>query len=596
MSARTGTAGARRAIAVGSALLLLMSFLLFMSSRTGQQTFQHAQQRLDAVVIFNLRLDAAMFPLLFEVQISVDELTELHAELRTAMEHFGESVRTEPAAALGELMAQKLVLMEDFKSQQALLRNSRAIVAQMIDALREQSDVLASGRQADVLAVERAFLEYLTVRDPGGAAALEAVMRTVSISAPELAGITEWEVLDVHVHHLLRAGESNLALLQQMWMLPVPQSLRENADLLAAQLATENATAFRYRVALFAVAVLLLAFGAWKASQVRRYVQLTRRANEELDARVRRRTDELARTNEALRREMIEREGVESQLRLAQKLESIGQLASGIAHEINTPAQYVSDNVTFLECAWQDLAPLLSDYERSMRDGGDRERAELWKRADVDYLRTEVPAALGQARSGLQQIADIVRAIRNFSHPGQDALQTIDINEAVETTALVARNEWKYVASLVTDLDHHLPLVFCDASAINQVILNLIVNAAQAIGEQRGAGQLGRIRISTRRVEDFVEIAVEDDGPGVPEAMRERIFDPFFTTRDVGDGAGHGLAVAHRVVARHGGTLEVGEGSGGRGACFRIRLPLNAPDDHVDGGETTRRVRQAEPA
>jgi C4-dicarboxylate-specific signal transduction histidine kinase len=306
-------------------------------------------------------------------------------------------------------------------------------------------------------------------------------------------------------------------------------------------------------------------------------VQLVRRANEELEHRVEARTAELSAANASLQHEMREREEVEAQLRMAQKLESIGQLAAGIAHEINTPTQYVSDNVHFVETAWSDLGKVIDEYERAVL-GGDVDKVRgttVWDEADVDYLRGEVPSSLREASSGLKQIAKIVKAMKEFSHPGDESLQPADLNRAIESTIDVARNEWKYVAELELDLDAELPLVPCDLSSMKQVMLNIIVNAAQAVGSGLEPGELGHIWISSRRVGDRASILIEDDGPGIPEAIRSQVFDPFFTTKQVGKGTGQGLAIAFRVVQQqHSGTLTVGEGREGRGARFTIELPL----------------------
>ncbi|WP_170324099.1 sensor histidine kinase [Cryptosporangium phraense] len=232
----------------------------------------------------------------------------------------------------------------------------------------------------------------------------------------------------------------------------------------------------------------------------------------------------------------------------ATRLESIGQLAAGLAHEINTPVQYVSHNVLFLREAFGSVPPGVFD----------------------EYLAAEVPAAIEQTLEGVERVAEIVRAMNEFAHPGE-GLAPADLNRAVESTVQVCRNEWKYVARLELELDPELGLVPCFEGEIKQVVLNLVVNAAHAIGSPPGV-----IRVSTRRVPDGVEIAVADTGIGMDEATRERVFDPFFTTKGVGKGTGQGLAMAYRsVVGRHGGSIAV-ESSPGAGSVFRVRLPTTA--------------------
>jgi PAS domain S-box-containing protein len=282
--------------------------------------------------------------------------------------------------------------------------------------------------------------------------------------------------------------------------------------------------------------------------------------------------------------DITERKLMQSQLAQAQKLESIGLLAAGIAHEINTPIQYVGDNILFLRESFHDLSTLLEHYAalyRMCRDGTltasvlrqiDATAAAI----DVDYLLAEIPTAIQQSLEGVERVATIVRAMKEFSHPGTKEKVSVDLNKAIENTITVARNEWKYVAEMATDLDPDLPLVPCVPGELNQVILNILVNAAHALGDVVGDGtrEKGTITVSTRQVGEAVEIRIADTGPGIPEAIRDKIFDPFFTTKEVGKGTGQGLAIAHTVVVeQHGGQLTF-ETTEGEGTTFIIRLPL----------------------
>ena len=261
-------------------------------------------------------------------------------------------------------------------------------------------------------------------------------------------------------------------------------------------------------------------------------------------------------------------------LQLAEKLEAIGQLAAGVAHEINTPAQYVSDNITFLSTSLAALAPVLEAFKRLASNDGTGRLRVLATSAELDYLLAEIPAAIESAAAGITQIKNIVNAMKQFSHPGED-LQLIDLNDAIRNTVVVARHEWKYVADVELDLAEDLPLIRCFPSQLNQVILNLVVNAAQAIGERAGNGaQKGTIRLSTRCGGADVAIAVADDGVGIPKEIRNKIFDPFFTTKEPGKGTGQGLAIVHRIVVEHHqGEIRV-ESEPGQGTTFEIRLPL----------------------
>ncbi len=275
-----------------------------------------------------------------------------------------------------------------------------------------------------------------------------------------------------------------------------------------------------------------------------------------------------------------ERRALEFQLANSRKLESIGQLAAGIAHEINTPTQYVSDNARFLREAFSDVVTLLRHLQDSVAANAPLSTSEirpLLEKADVDYLVQEIPRALDQSLDGLGQISKIVRAMKEFSHPAKEEKSPTDLNKALQTTATVASNEWKYVADVEFDLDLKLPLVSCLPAEMNQVFLNLIVNAAHAISETAdpAAGSKGKITISTRSLNDqCVEIRVKDTGCGIAPEHRNKVFDPFFTTKEVGKGTGQGLAISYNIIVkRHGGTIDF-DSTPGQGTSFNLRLPL----------------------
>src|SRR6188768_601686 len=250
-----------------------------------------------------------------------------------------------------------------------------------------------------------------------------------------------------------------------------------------------------------------------------------------------------------LKQTLEERDRLEDNLRQAQKLEAIGQLAAGIAHEINTPTQYVGDNLRFLK--------------------------ESFGEADFEYLKEEIPRALNQSLEGVDRVAKIVRAMKEFSHPAREKTAT-DLNRAIQSTITVASNEWKYVAEIEMDLDSNLPSVHCSPAEFNQVVLNMIVNAAHAITDVVGDGGngKGKIRVRTRSDGEFAVVEITDSGSGMPPHIQQRIFDPFFTTKEVGKGTGQGLAIAHNVIVdKHGGTIKVNSAPGA-GTTFTIRLPI----------------------
>jgi two-component system, NtrC family, sensor kinase len=290
-------------------------------------------------------------------------------------------------------------------------------------------------------------------------------------------------------------------------------------------------------------------------------------------------------TNERLQEEVRRRTEAEAELQLAQRLESVGHLASGIAHEINTPVQFVTDNVRFLSDNLSDVMTIVMmvkeqlDAEPASRETGEREIRRLFTQLDIRFLQEEIPEALAHSLEGLQRVAAIVRAMKEFARPGGGEMAEVNLNQAIETTIAVTRHEWNDVADLQTDFDPALPLVRCLPQAMNQVLLALIVNAAEALAEQRGPrpAEKGAIRIGTRVDGEWVEIHVEDDGPGIPAANVRRIFDPFFTTKEVGKGTGQGLAIARSVVVdKHRGTLTC-LSDPPRGTRFVIRVPVRAP-------------------
>jgi signal transduction histidine kinase len=256
------------------------------------------------------------------------------------------------------------------------------------------------------------------------------------------------------------------------------------------------------------------------------------------------------------------------------RLASVGQLAAGVAHEINTPIQYVGDNLRFIHDSLTRLGEVLSSVKSELAGTDHLASLErLYADKGIDYLLEELPLAASQSLEGVDHVAHIVQSMKEFSHPGTSAKVAVDINHAIESTVIVSRNEWRHVAALTTDLDTSLPQVVCFPAEVNQVFLNLIVNAAHAIGSAKSA-ELGAIHVSTRLDGDFAEIRVADSGPGVPKPIRDKIFDPFFTTKEFGKGTGQGLSICLDVILnKHGGKLFLDETTE-RGATFVVRLPM----------------------
>lgn len=283
--------------------------------------------------------------------------------------------------------------------------------------------------------------------------------------------------------------------------------------------------------------------------------------------------------------DITETKHAQSELVEAQRLAAVGTLAAGVAHEINTPVQFVNDSLHFLRDAGNEinelLAKMLAAFELARKAPLDEETSAALaavqvaaEEADLEYLVTNTPKAYERAIEGLERVATIVRSMKEFAHPAQKEMALADLNRAITATLTVARNEYKYVADVVSELGE-LPLVNCHLNEINQVVLNIVVNAAHAIADKvRGTEQRGTITLRTYTERDFAVISIADNGGGIPEHVQPRIFDPFFTTKEVGVGTGQGLAIARTAIREsHGGELSF-ETVLGQGTTFYIRLPI----------------------
>lgn len=273
-----------------------------------------------------------------------------------------------------------------------------------------------------------------------------------------------------------------------------------------------------------------------------------------------------------------------AQIRQSQKFEAIGQLASGIAHEINTPTQYIGDNLQFFEDSFGGILRLLAKYDalcacvRAGEPAGPllEEIDQLCDEIDLEFLIEEAPSAVARSLEGNRRVADVVRAMKEFAHPSAEEPIPTDINHNIENTISVCRNEWKYVATIDTQFAPDMPMVPCVPGAFNQVVLNIIVNASHAIAEKTDGGALGKglITICTDHDKDWAIVRIGDTGAGIPKHIGERIYNPFFTTKEVGKGTGQGLAIVRSVVEElHQGSISF-KTKVGEGTTFEIRIPL----------------------
>ncbi len=274
-----------------------------------------------------------------------------------------------------------------------------------------------------------------------------------------------------------------------------------------------------------------------------------------------------------------------SKLLTARKMEAIGQLAAGVAHEINTPSQFIGDNLKFLQSSFDKLTKLndqLRNWTAELPQSESKEQIlDALSSKSLERLISEVPEAILESEQGVSRIKDIVRSLRDFAHPGVNDLSQADLNRIIESSVTVARNEWKYVADLKLDLRPSLPSLRCHPGELGQLVVILVVNAAHAIRERDPEGKSGVIEVKTEYEGDFLELTISDNGSGIPTEIQHRIFDQFFTTKEIGVGTGLGLSIAQNIVQRHHGTLKF-ETKLGIGTKFIIRLPLNVEPEELD--------------
>jgi PAS domain S-box-containing protein len=283
--------------------------------------------------------------------------------------------------------------------------------------------------------------------------------------------------------------------------------------------------------------------------------------------------------------DITEKNRIESQMKLSQNMESLGQLAAGIAHEINTPMQFIGDNYYFIKDGFNsfidyfkeidlelnkiDINPLYSDFKNIIK--------AKYESLDIEYLCDEIPKAIESTQNGVERVRTIVLAMKNFAHPSGKIKSLNNINHGIKDTVIISRNEWKYIADLETKFEPNLQLINCCLDEINQVMLNLVINSAQAIAEsvKNNHNLKGKITIETRNEGEFIEIIISDTGCGIPKDKLSRIYDPFFTTKIVGKGTGQGLAITHNIIVNnHNGKIFV-DSIVGSGTTFKLVLPVN---------------------
>jgi PAS domain S-box-containing protein len=302
--------------------------------------------------------------------------------------------------------------------------------------------------------------------------------------------------------------------------------------------------------------------------------------------------------------DVTERKRLQQKLDRTQMLQNIGRLAAGIAHEINTPIQFIGDNMRFLSDSFEQVIDLLGTYKQmakslSKDDMSNESRAAIEKvadaegQADLHFLAEEIPRAIEQSLDGIKRVVTMVVAMRDFSHIDERRMGLTDLNKALKSTIVILRNEIKYTADVKTDLDNNLPRVYCCADDMNQVFLNLLINAAHSIAEvvSTGARKRGLITVTSRREGDNVLILVSDTGTGIKLDIQDKIFDPFFTTKAPGKGTGQGLSLARSIVVdKHAGVLDF-ETEFGVGTTFTVRLPIESNRQKRNERKKTHTIR-----
>lgn len=550
---------------MATGLVFLSSALLVGALNTKKSEYDSATAFLAALSRLNSNLDIAVLQIKTLDRLDYDDIATLETELSRATNRLNADLPDE--AALKAALQRKAEYIEDLKSRQAIFRNSLSILPVLIDSLRKTGFLVDQALEAAVFRGVFATDEFKPQPFAQAVARIEA--------RPEFYGVKTkeaWRQLEAHVDKIRSIVPEVNEIVRRIQAVPVAGAL----DIVMERIADEREKQLiRSRTSLYGLFVLTIFL---LAIAVHRVIALWRHRTI-LEVKVRERTTDLQHANEELKREIMEKQLMQQKLVQAQKLESIGQLAAGVAHEINTPTQYVSDNIAFLRTSFDELTKVLSSFAELSQSTGQVDAEELKRpflTTDLDFLREEIPRAIKESADGVDYITRIVRALKDFSHQSEDPAPE-DLNRAIENTAAVARNEWKYVAELIIDQDENMRPVPCVLNQFKQVLLNLIVNAAHAISDVVGAsGDVGRITIRTRQRKNHAEVQIEDTGSGIPEEIRHRIFDPFFTTKEVGLGTGQGLSIVHNIIVeKHGGTISV-DSEPGRGSCFTIRL-LSVP-------------------
>lgn len=483
----------------------------------------------------------------------------------------------------------KVLLVSRFKSHNAILRNSLAFLPAAADVIQVRLRQLVD---ADTLRLRRitsdtydlmlSSLEFAQTTTDDKAADILVGLNNLSVNKERLP--VDFQVpidtISQHIALILREQPKVDQLLEAIEAVPIAERLDAIALMLDRDEQAAALTAQRYHFYLLVfstlLVLLLLYMGVWL---MRSYAEINRvnralvSANDELEQRVERRTQALSQASAALQREVDERRQLENQLVQSEKLASLGQLAAGVAHEVNNPIGFVSSNLGALDDYFsrlQDMLKAYADAENTLIPNTlSAELAKLRTEIELDYLLEDIPALIRESKDGISRVARIVKDLKDFSRvDSSHDWQLADLHQGIESTLNIVASELRHKADLVKEYSP-LPQVECLPSQINQVIMNLLVNATQAMGAERG-----KIALRTGTGENRVWIEVADNGCGIPAESLQKIFDPFYTTKPIGQGTGLGLSLSYGIIKRHGGEIRV-DSEVGVGTTFRVELPIH---------------------
>lgn len=483
----------------------------------------------------------------------------------------------------------KVLLVSRFKTHNAILRNSLAFLPAAADVIQVHLRQLVD---ADTLRLRRvtsdtydlmlSSLEFAQTTTDEKAAEILVGLNNLSVNKERLPGDFQVPIdtISKHIELILREQPKVDQLLEAIEAVPIAEYLDAIALMLDRdeQAAVLMAQRYHFYMLVFStlLVLLLLYLGMWL---MRSYAEINRvnralvSANDELEQRVERRTQALTQASAALQREVDERRLLENQLVQSEKLASLGQLAAGVAHEVNNPIGFVSSNLGALDDYFgrlQDMLKAYADAEHTLLPNAlGAELAKLRTEIELDYLLEDIPALIRESKDGIGRVARIVKDLKDFSRvETSHDWQVADLHQGIESTLNIVASELRHKADLVKDYSP-LPPVECLPSQINQVIMNLLVNATQAMGAERG-----RITLRTGASDKWVWIEVADNGCGIPGESLQKIFDPFYTTKPIGQGTGLGLSLSYGIIKRHGGEIRV-DSEVGVGTTFRVELPIH---------------------